>query len=217
MSAGSARATWSTWSRAASAASTTRPATAASRTARTAPHPVDLFRELGQLTTVELAIAIGVKLHGVLDKPLGRGWSAWSATTWSATTWSHAALTAARPCSTLAGPARPPAFAVSSGTVGRTAVGISFRPLGRLGHRDGHQRGGDHRHGRHSCDSRYPAHDRLLEKRGGSSHTDLSHRLQRQRPPQVAVGSPWAVILPGDRPPPRSREIFQNARKSHYR
>ena len=61
---------------------------------------MDLFRELGQLTTVELAIAIGVKLHGVLDKPLGRGWSARSATAWS-----HTALTAARPLA-LAAPTR---------------------------------------------------------------------------------------------------------------
>ena len=109
-SAGSARATWS---RAASAASTSRPTTAASRTARPAPHPVDLFRELGQLTTVELAIAIGVELHGMLDKTLGRGWPTRSTTAWPTASRPHAALTAARPGSALTGPARPPAFAVS--------------------------------------------------------------------------------------------------------
>ena len=193
------RATLSTATFTTSAGPTSRPTTAASRTARPAPHPVNLFRELGQLTTVELAIAIGVKLHRMLDKPLGRGWSAWSAAAWSAaawsaaawsaTTWTHTALTAARPCSTLAGPARPPAFAISSGAVGRTAVGISFRPLGRLGHRDGHQRGRDHRHGRHSCDSRYPSHHRLLEKRGAhftqiclvTFNGNCGHRLRSAR------------------------------------
>ena len=99
-----------------SAGPTSRPTTAASRTARPAPHPVNLVRELGQLTTVELAIAIGIKLHGMLDKPLGRGWSAGSTTTGSTTSRSatarpRAALTSARPRATLAGPARPLALA----------------------------------------------------------------------------------------------------------
>ena len=110
------RATLSTATFTTSAGPTSRPTTAASRTARPAPHPVNLFRELGQLTTVELAIAIGIKLHGMLDKPLGRGWSAGSTTTGSTTSRSatarpRAALTSARPRATLAGPARPLALA----------------------------------------------------------------------------------------------------------
>ena len=114
--AGATGATLSTATFTTSAGPTSRPTTAASRTARPAPHPVNLFRELGQLTTVELAIAIGIKLHGMLDKPLGRGWSAGSTTTGSTTSRSatarpRAALTSARPRATLAGPARPLALA----------------------------------------------------------------------------------------------------------
>jgi hypothetical protein len=53
------------------AGSTTRSAGSTSAAARPAPHPLDLSRELRQLIAVELAIAIRVKLHGMLDKPLG--------------------------------------------------------------------------------------------------------------------------------------------------
>jgi hypothetical protein len=58
------------------AAEASRPAGAAltpsaGPTARSTPHPLDLSRELGQLIAVELAIAIGIKLHRMLNKPLG--------------------------------------------------------------------------------------------------------------------------------------------------
>jgi hypothetical protein len=91
---------------ASSAGSTSRPAGTTSAAARPAAHPLDLFRELGQLTTVEFAIAIRVKLHRMLDKPLGRRWPARSTTARS-----HAALTAARPGSALTGPTGPLALA----------------------------------------------------------------------------------------------------------
>ena len=50
----------------------------------------------------------------------------------------------------------------------------------------------------------------------GSSHTDLSHHLQRRLPPRVAVGSPWAVILPVDRSNPTRAGVTPDTRSTRY-
>jgi len=156
-----ATATWAaTTSRAIRAAEPTRPAgttstraarptTAATTTARTTTHPLHLFRELGQFGAVEFAIAIGVELHGMLDKPLIRGRPARSATARSATARSAA----------LAGPARSAAFAEATRAF-RWAIAF-----GRLGNRESPERRGDHSHGYHHPDSRHAFHERLLGKR----------------------------------------------------
>jgi hypothetical protein len=55
------------------AARPARTAALSTRAATAAAHPLNVLRELRQLAAVELAIAVGVEAHRVLDEPLRRG------------------------------------------------------------------------------------------------------------------------------------------------
>jgi hypothetical protein len=74
---------------------------------------LDILRELGQFVPVELAIAVGVELHRMLDEPLGRRWTARSTTSGPATTLARAAGANAA----LTGPTRTLALARPARTI----------------------------------------------------------------------------------------------------
>lgn len=157
---------------------TTRPTAA-----RTAPHPLDLCRELGQLIAVELAIAIGIKLHRMLDEPLGRGWSARPAAARSA-----AALTGARTASPLTGTAGPLTLSDTTRTLKRaTAIGRSLSSFGRLGDRHRYKGYGSHGRGHHHRDSRHASHHRLLGKRHWKPSVKRGKSARQRHLTQVRV------------------------------
>jgi hypothetical protein len=181
LSTGAIRAAEAT--RPAGAAFTPSTRTAGPTAARTAPHPLDLCRELGQLIAVEFAIAIGIKLHRMLDEPLGRGWSARPAAARSAT-----ALTGARTASPLTGTAGTLALSDTTRTLKRaTAIGRSLNSFGRLGDRHRYKGYGSHGRGHHHRDSRHASHHRLLGKRHWKPSVKRGKSARQRHLTQVRV------------------------------
>jgi hypothetical protein len=97
----------------------------------------------------------------MLDKPLGRGWSAGPTTPRSAT-----ALPGPGTCPPVAGPAGTLALSDTTRALKRaTATGSSLRPFRRLRDRNRHKGCGSHSRGHHHRDSGHASHHRLLGKR----------------------------------------------------